>query len=136
MLVQVSAAAARISDGVAVLTEQTPKGESKANGLAEGAVRDCKAKVRTLKCATEKFLGIVIGHDHRSLPFLCKYAGATMVRARRGADGKTAYERRFGKKRRSPMVRFGEYVLWLPSGTRDSRWNQDTAQAYTWALMI
>ena len=31
-LVQVSAAASRISDAVAVLTEQTPKGESKANG--------------------------------------------------------------------------------------------------------
>ena len=43
-LVQASAAAARISDGVTVLTEQTPKGESKANGLAEGAVRDCRAK--------------------------------------------------------------------------------------------
>ena len=46
-LVQVSSAAARISHGTTVLTEQTPKGESKANGLAEGAVRDCKAKVRT-----------------------------------------------------------------------------------------
>ena len=59
-LVQVSSAAARISDGVTVLTEQAPRGESKAKGLAKGAVRDCKAKVRTLKCATEKFLGIVI----------------------------------------------------------------------------
>ena len=53
---QMSAAAARISDGVTVLIEQTPKGESKANGIVGGAVRDCKAKVRTLKCATEKFL--------------------------------------------------------------------------------
>ena len=89
-LVQVSSAAARISGGVTVLTEQTPKGESKANGLAEGAVRDCKAKVRTIKYATEKFLGIVIEHDHWCLPFLCKYAGATIVSARRGPDGTNA----------------------------------------------
>lgn len=97
-LVQVTVAAVRVSDGVTVLTEQTPKGESKANGLAEGAVRDIKAKVRTLKCATEKFLGVVIDHEHWSLPFLCKYAGATIVRARRGTHGKTPYERRLGKK--------------------------------------
>jgi len=103
------------------MTEQTPKGESKANGLAEGAVRDCKAKVRTIKYATEKFLGVVIDHDHWSLPFICKYAGATMARGRRGPDGKTPYERRFGKKWRAAMVRFGEHVLWLPSGKRDSR---------------
>ena len=36
------------------------KGQIKANCLAEGAVRDCKAKVRTLNCATEKFLGVRI----------------------------------------------------------------------------
>ena len=120
-LVQVSAAAARISHGVTVLTEQTPKGESKANGLAEGAVRDCKAKVRTLKYATEKFLGVVIDHEHWPLPFICKYAGATIVRARRVPDGKPPYEPHFGKKWRAAMVRFGENVLWLPSGKRNSR---------------
>ena len=43
-----------------------------------------------------------------------------MVRGRRGPDGKTPYERRFGKKWRAAMVRFGEHVLWLPFGKRDS----------------
>ena len=44
-----------------------------------------------------------------------------MVRGRRGPDGKTPYELRFGKKWRAAMVRFGEHALCLPSGKRDSR---------------
>lgn len=44
-----------------------------------------------------------------------------MVGARRGPDGRTPYERRFGKKWRTPMIRFGGHVMWLPSGKCDSR---------------
>ena len=92
-LVQVSASAARISDGVTVLIEQTPKGESKANGLAEGAVRDCKAKTRTLRCAVGKFLGVSIDHDHWSLPLRCKYAGAALRQEVEIADANGAVRR-------------------------------------------
>lgn len=57
------------------------------------------------------------------MPWLALYAVATVNRRRRGADGRTAYERQFGEKWSQPMIRLAECVLWLPPGKRSSRLN-------------
>ena len=116
-----SGARARVEAGMTIIPEEAPRGDSQANGLAEGAVRDLKAKVRTLKAALERFLGITVDHTHRCLPWLVMYAAATINRCRRGADGRTPYERAFGRRWTQPMVKFGEFVLWLAPGKRASR---------------
>ena len=45
---------AKIRDGVELVREQTLKADSKGNGLAEGAVKEIKAKVRTLRFFVKK----------------------------------------------------------------------------------
>ena len=77
--------------------------------------------MRTLKYATEKLLGVHLTADHPVLPFLVMMACSTVNRGRRGVDGRTPYERRYGKPWSGKMARFGEKVHWLPLGQRASR---------------
>ena len=96
-------------------------GDSNANGAAEGAVKEVKAKVRTIVAATQEMLKVTIGAQHACLPFLVMYAASSINRGRRGPDGKTAYELRFGKAWHGKWAQFGEKVMWLPTGKRTSR---------------
>ena len=79
-----------------VQTEDTPKYDSRSNGLAESAVKAVKDKVRTMLAVVNASYGIKITGDHVLIPSLVKYCGAMLSRGFRGADGRTAYERRKG----------------------------------------
>eukprot|EP00959_Pyramimonas_sp_CCMP1952_P349461 7322344-Pyramimonas_sp.AAC.1 len=52
--------------------------------------------------------GMDIGHDHMVVPWLINYAGAVLSLFEVGADGRTAYERRRGKKYRKELPPFAE----------------------------
>ena len=95
-------------------------GDSDANGAAEGAVKEVKAKCRTVAAATEQLLQIKLMANVGLLPFLVLYACRTINTGRRGTDGKTAYELRYGKAWRGKWAIFGEKVMWLPVGPRAS----------------
>ena len=73
------AAALLRDEGIEVIPDPARTGDSNANGLAEGAVKEGKAKTRTCKLATEQLLNIQIGPDHQCLPFLVGYACSTMT---------------------------------------------------------
>jgi len=105
-LTQRTAAALRTETAIEVTLDPARQGDKDANGLAEGAVKEVKAKVRTLKYATEKLLGVHLTADHPVLPFLVMMACSTVNRGRRGVDGRTPYERRYGKPWSGNMARF------------------------------
>ena len=78
--------------GIEFIPEVTPKGVSAANGLAEGAVKEIKAKCRTLKYATDLMYGTELPSTHPCLPWLVLYSAQLINRARRGPDGRTPFE--------------------------------------------
>ena len=59
-------------------------------GLAEGALKELKAKIRTLRHSTEMGLGRRIRETHDSLAWLVTHAQAAINWFRRGLDGKDA----------------------------------------------
>eukprot|EP00974_Lingulodinium_polyedra_P077373 7491181-Lingulodinium_polyedra.AAC.1 len=60
----------REAHGIELVPEQSAEGDSPSNGQAEAAVRVGKAKVRTLRHATERFLGTALGATHPLLPWM------------------------------------------------------------------
>ena len=113
-----------------VLTETVSKAQSAGNGLAEGAVKEAKAKVRTLRHATERGMGRAIPEDHDALAWLVELAAKTVNWYRPGVDGKTPYERRYGRRFRRPIAPWGQKVWYMPTGKlvsrigADSRWRE------------
>ena len=67
--------------------EQVSKEQSPGNGLAEGAVKELKAKIRTLRHSTEMGVGRRIPETHDSLAWLVTPCGShdqlVQARARR-----------------------------------------------------
>ena len=113
-----------------VVTETVSKEQSSGNGLAEGAVKEAKAKIRTLRAASERGLGRTIPEDHDALAWLVEFAAKTVNWFRTGVDGKTPSEKRFGRRFRRPIAPFGQKVLYMPTGKiasrvgADSRWRE------------
>ena len=101
--------------------EQVSKEKSPGNGLAEGAVKELKAKNRTLRHSTETGLGMRIPETHDSLAWLVTHAAATINWFRPGLDGKTPYELRVERKFRRPVAPWGQNVRWMSAGKHVSR---------------
>ena len=79
----------------------------------ENAIRNVQGQVRTLKLMLEEKYKVTIGDNHMVLPWLVKYAGVLINICRVGSDGKTAYERRKGRKWKRALPVFGECIWWL-----------------------
>ena len=101
--------------------EQVSKEQSPGNGLAEGAVKELKAKIRTLRHSTELGLGRRIPETHDCWAWLVTHAAATIKWFRPGLDGKTPYE---------PVAPWGQKVWWMSAGkhvsriSAESRWQE------------
>ena len=93
--------------------EQVSKEQSPGNGLAEGAVKELKAKIRTLRHSTEMGLGRQIRETHDSLAWSVTHAAATINWFPRGLDGKTPCELRVERKCRRPVAPSGQKVWWM-----------------------
>lgn len=119
-LIRKAAVHPRSETGIEAVPDPVRVGDSDANGAAEGAVKEVKAKCRTVAAATEQLLQIKLAANFVLLPFLVLYACRTINTGRRGTDGKTAYELRYGKAWRGKWAIFGEKVMWLPAGPRAS----------------
>ena len=107
--------------GKEVVLEESPVGDSQSNGLAEGAVKEIKGVVRSLRWALEELHGVKIEVSSPVLPWLVRHAGSMISRTRRGADGRTAFELRKGKTYRRRLPPFGEKVMYLAAGKQKSR---------------
>ena len=96
--------------------EESPAGDSKANGEAEAAVREVKWRIRAIHLTLEKKLGIKLEDGHPLVQWIPRYAAEQANRFRIGADGRTPEERRTGKKWVKPLPLYGEKILIKPAG--------------------
>ena len=98
---------------------ETGRDDHQANGFIEVAVRELKRQVRALLSEVQSNLRFDISVTHPSLMWIRRHAAFLLTRFRVGPDGKTACERTFGRSWRTPMIRFGEHVLYRPKANQD-----------------
>ncbi|CAK0792782.1 unnamed protein product, partial [Prorocentrum cordatum] len=104
--------------GIETVPEESAVGDSQGNGLAEHAVREVKAKVRTARAQVGDLHGVSIGVEHPATPWMVEFAAMSINLGRRGADGRTAWELRYGRPFNKDLACFSEKVLYLPGGKR------------------
>ena len=84
--------------GVEIMIEESPVGEHQTNGEVERAIQSVQELMRTMKMALQSRYKRRIRGDHPVLPWLVKHAAMIINLCKVGNDGRTAYERRKGKR--------------------------------------
>ena len=102
---------------------ETPVEDHQANGFIEVGVREIKRQCRALLSDLEFKLEKKVDPGHPLLVWLPRHAAFLLTRYRVGTDGKTAFERTYGRKWRIPLVRFGESILYRPRANREGKRN-------------
>ena len=90
--------------------EHPPPYDSQANGLVEAAVKQVKARIRTLKLCLERRIGKRIPPRHPIVTWLAQHGAAILRYRNRNEDGKTPYERIRLRPFNTRLVAFGEKV--------------------------
>ena len=108
------------------LLEQSPVGDSRANGRAERAVQTIEKQVRVLKLAVEESYG-EISVMHPCFPWLVNHAADVLTKFKVHADGSTSYEKIKRREYTGTMLEFAEKVLYKSSvkvqgGVMQARW--------------
>ena len=98
----------------------TAVGESASNGVAENAVKIVKGLMRVHLGALERKIGARFPGEHPVIAWLAEFVGDSCTKYLQGTDGKTAYERLFGKPVREESLEFGEIVLFRPKKLADA----------------
>ena len=96
--------------GGKVVPESPPRGESQSNGAVEEAGKTVREFVRVLKEQVEDNAKIKIECAEALTAWMIRWAAMVCSRYLVGKDGLTAYERRRGKRCKTPVVAFGEKV--------------------------
>jgi len=95
-----------------VLQEDAIKGESQSNGLAEVGVRIVEGIARTLKIDVEEKMQMKIDDSSVVLAWMIEHACTLYNRCTILDDGRTPWQRAFGKASSLPLVPFLEKVLY------------------------
>ena len=113
--------------------ENSPKAESRSNGLAESAIRELEGMIRTVKDHIETKMGVSIERDSPMLAWI-ENAGTVITKYRVGKDSRTTYQRLKGKKPSNMIVRLGEKVLYLP--LKSARKQNKLAPKFKYGLYV
>eukprot|EP00971_Amphidinium_carterae_P353001 6492793-Amphidinium_carterae.1 len=109
-----SAAATRL-EGVEVIPQESPKGDWKAHGEIEVAIRDIRRQCRVMLGQIEQKWKCEIERDHPLVSWIPTHAAFLLSRVPVGPDGRTPYERwTGGRKWKRPVAILGESVMWKP----------------------
>ena len=92
------------------ILENSPVGDSQANGAAERAVQAVAEQVRVLRRGLEQRLGVRLSGKHPVTAWLVEHAADLLSKYQIGDDGKTGYERWKGKRFQQEEVEFGEKI--------------------------
>jgi hypothetical protein len=106
------------------IVENSPVGDSRANGAAERAVQAIGEQVRVLRCGLEQRLGVKLSGKHPVMAWLVEHGADLLSRYVVGEDGRTGYERLKGKKCTTEAVEFGEkvhYKLNMKAKSKDDK---------------
>ena len=102
-------AVAKFHGGV-VIPETSAKGESQSNGAVESAGRLVREFTRVFKIQVEEKAGVEIDGTDPILHWAVRWAAMVCSRYLVGADGKTGWQRRRGRKCRTTVCLLGEKV--------------------------
>ena len=108
--------------------ENSPVGDSRANGRVERDVQEIEKQARILKIATEDVLG-KFSVRHPAFAWLVIHAADVLTKFHPGADGATAYEKLRGRPYSGMMFEFAQVVLYKTSmkpqgGDMQPRWEK------------
>ena len=98
---------------------ETPVGESQSNGGVEGAVKIVKGLLRVHLMALEAKINAKFPSGHPVLAWLVEHVTDVISKHMVGVDGKTCYERLFGRTSREEGLEFGELLHWRHRATKD-----------------
>ena len=102
-------------EGSQTVPEWPPVGESQSNGIIERAVGLVAGQARTLKAALEHRIGTRAPPDARIQCWLVEYAAYLMNFCDIGSDEKTPLQRLHGRRDNTPILEFGEKILYMPA---------------------
>ena len=94
--------------------ENSPVGDSKANGSIERGNQSVGGQVRVLLNALEKNIGSRIALDHPIISWLVEHSAYLLSHYQVGRCGRTPYERLKGKKVSRDICEFGESIRYMP----------------------
>ena len=100
-----------------IVYEESPAGDSNANGGIERANQTIQGQIRAIKDYTERQIGAKIGLDSSVLKWLVRHAAWTLTTLHVGSDGKTAHQRTRSKPFNQQIAAFGEQILLKPHKT-------------------
>jgi hypothetical protein len=129
-----------LPDGATPIT--TPVGESQSNGGIEVAVRTVKGLLRVHLAALERKIGARFPSGHPVLTWLVEHVTDIITKYMVGVDGKTGYERVFGRPVREEGLEFGETLHWRHRATKDmhvvldARWSTGVWLGRNWGGVI
>ena len=102
---------ADLRNGETIL-DNSPVGDSRANGEAERAVQSVQKQTHMIKLATERDYKCKIGVDHFCFPWMVEHCADLLDKCVVGKDGLTAYARTKYCKYGGLMFPFGTQVLY------------------------
>ena len=108
------------------LLENSPVGDSRANGRAERAVQTIEKQVRVKKLSTEEGLG-AFSVAHPCFPWLVIHAADVLAKYKVLPDGMTSYEKLKMREYSGLTFEFAQKILYKGSakvqgGVMDARW--------------
>ena len=106
------------------LLENSPVGDSQANGAAERAVQSVSAQIRAVRLGLEQRLGAQVSGSHPLTTWIVEHASDLLNKFLKGDDGKTPYQRLRGKTFQGTTVEFGERVHYLENIKGAARMNK------------
>ena len=96
--------------GGRVVPEHPPKGESQSNGKVEETCKTVRGFMKVLKSQLEENTGVELDGRDNIVQWMIRWSAMLPSRFMVGKDGRTAYERRRGRRCNIPTEVFGEKV--------------------------
>ena len=111
--------------GSQTVPERPPVRESQSNGIIERAAGLVAGQARLLQAALEHRMWTRVPPDARTLCWLVEFAAYLMSRCDIGSDGKTPLQRLHRRKYNTPIMEFGEKILYMPAKpARGGKWER------------
>ena len=130
----------RLPEGAAPV--ETPVRESQSNGSVENGVKLFKGLARVHLAALEKKIEGHLPSAHPVMAWLVECVADILTKYMQGNDGKTGYERLFGKEIREEGLEFGEQIWWRKPRKQetnvilDPRWSAGSWLARKWGTIL
>jgi len=107
---------ARLRGTKRTILENSPVGDSKANGMIERGIQSVEKILRVHKLALESRIGTKLPVKHALFTWLVEHAADVLNRFAVGADGKTAVQRLKGKSCEKYVLEFGAAAMFRVCG--------------------